>query len=340
MKPGKPTTFATVPSPSPTAHSGERHRLAFALPGNPVSCFVTFKLLVVPALEQMLGRPSGAATYARVDAEIAGPIEMDPVRPEYHRALARWSDGKIVAESTGFQRSSRIASVAGTNCFLEIPKRAGVLPKGTIVKALMLPSGGACSGLWPDPDGYPNQQVPAATETQASSRSPDASLASCTVRQMVGIVAVGAEGDAVVEDLCASLRASVDFAGLELLTRRCAQAAAVQEVCGAVTDLTSGLGPQGPQRCALVLVVSALGLGSADTAVISALQVLLVQGEAANVADLARRAGLSRTPLAMLAPIVAGVRNGCLVVTVPAVAASECAVAVLPLVGFAASHAH
>ena len=44
--------------------------------------------------------------------------------------LCFWSRG-IVAESTGFQRSSRIASIAEANCLLEIPKDKGALPKGT-----------------------------------------------------------------------------------------------------------------------------------------------------------------------------------------------------------------
>ncbi|CAJ1433353.1 unnamed protein product [Effrenium voratum] len=50
MKPGKPSTFATV---------GPRRRLFFGLPGNPVSCFVTFKLLAAPAIEKLRGRPLG-----------------------------------------------------------------------------------------------------------------------------------------------------------------------------------------------------------------------------------------------------------------------------------------
>lgn len=45
MKPGKPTTFATVPAPDT---SGDCDRLVFALPGNPASALVTFKLLVLP----------------------------------------------------------------------------------------------------------------------------------------------------------------------------------------------------------------------------------------------------------------------------------------------------
>ncbi|CAE7202458.1 CNX1 [Symbiodinium natans] len=152
MKPGKPSTFATVAGPE------AQSKLFFGLPGNPVSCFVTFKLLAAPALERLRGLPQADPIYPRVDAELAGSVEMDPVRPEYHRARARWESGRIVAESTGFQRSSRIASIAEANCLLEIPKNKGTLPKGTVVKALLLPHGSR--SLAPSPEGFPGVPRP------------------------------------------------------------------------------------------------------------------------------------------------------------------------------------
>lgn len=45
MKPGKPTTFGKI---------GET--LIFSLPGNPVSCFVTFNLLVLPSIKLLSGQ--------------------------------------------------------------------------------------------------------------------------------------------------------------------------------------------------------------------------------------------------------------------------------------------
>ena len=46
LKPGRPTAFAV----------GEDGTLVFALPGNPVSALMGFRLFVVPALDAMLGR--------------------------------------------------------------------------------------------------------------------------------------------------------------------------------------------------------------------------------------------------------------------------------------------
>ena len=52
MKPGKPTTFATIgasgASGASGAGGGEGGGLVFALPGNPVSCLVTTHLLLRP----------------------------------------------------------------------------------------------------------------------------------------------------------------------------------------------------------------------------------------------------------------------------------------------------
>ena len=50
MKPGKPLTFAVVPS-----SQGARRMLVFGLPGNPVSSLVTWHLVVVPVLRKLAG---------------------------------------------------------------------------------------------------------------------------------------------------------------------------------------------------------------------------------------------------------------------------------------------
>ena len=80
MKPGKPTTFATV------THPLTDHRcLCFALPGNPVSCLVTKALLVDPALRYMQGAKVQECLYPEVTVTIDTDLELDSERPEYHR---------------------------------------------------------------------------------------------------------------------------------------------------------------------------------------------------------------------------------------------------------------
>eukprot|EP00300_Choanocystis_sp_HF-7_P036931 c52890_g1_i1.p1 GENE.c52890_g1_i1~~c52890_g1_i1.p1 ORF type:complete len:436 (-),score=99.20 c52890_g1_i1:85-1335(-) len=141
MKPGKPTTFATVQGNvcNDQNEEIEKKLLVFALPGNPVSTHVTFNLLVVPALRAMQGFANACLPF--VQAAITSEIRLDPERPEYHRVVLTWSDeGHCYhAVSTGFQRSSRLLSLRSANGLLVLPAQPGTLQPGTLVKALILP---------------------------------------------------------------------------------------------------------------------------------------------------------------------------------------------------------
>jgi gephyrin len=66
MKPGKPTTFASVPSP---VHGG-RDKLVFGLPGNPASALVTFYVFVLPALRRLGGWKKESAELPRAPVEV------------------------------------------------------------------------------------------------------------------------------------------------------------------------------------------------------------------------------------------------------------------------------
>jgi len=59
LKPGRPTTFAV----------GDDGTLVFALPGNPVSALMAFRLFVVPAMDAMLGRDREVHPVRAIAAE-------------------------------------------------------------------------------------------------------------------------------------------------------------------------------------------------------------------------------------------------------------------------------
>lgn len=135
MKPGKPTTFATVPFKTNT---GEReNKVIFSLPGNPASAVVTYHLFVLPSLHQTAGiTPVG---LPRVKVVLDGPVKMDKQRAEFHRALVTaGADGLLHAASTGGQRSSRIGSFKGANALLCLPAGEGSVEKGQKVEALLM----------------------------------------------------------------------------------------------------------------------------------------------------------------------------------------------------------
>lgn len=136
MKPGKPTTFATVPVKN---NDGERvSKVIFSLPGNPASALVTFHLFVLPSLQQQAGQT--ARGLPRVPVILAHDFPQDP-RPEYHRAVvAVGQDGLLSATSTGGQRSSKVGSLRAANALLCIPSGKGTLEKGSRIEALLIGS--------------------------------------------------------------------------------------------------------------------------------------------------------------------------------------------------------
>ena len=78
MKPGKPTTFGVI-----------NEKLIFALPGNPVSCFVTFHLLVLPSIRLLCGQHPDHIFPQKMNVNLfPKTVSLDFERPEYHRAIA------------------------------------------------------------------------------------------------------------------------------------------------------------------------------------------------------------------------------------------------------------
>ena len=67
VKPGKPTTFATIPTPD-----GRTERVPlFALPGNPASALVTFHVFVIPALRRLGGWPQDRCRLPSVRVQVS-----------------------------------------------------------------------------------------------------------------------------------------------------------------------------------------------------------------------------------------------------------------------------
>ena len=139
MKPGKPTTFATIPyKPTTGDRNAARDQLLFSLPGNPASALVTTSLFVLPALQQLSGKPKPWG-LPRMKVVLGEQIRCDKSRPEYHRVkLQAGDDGRIYAYSTGGQRSSRVGSLNGAKGLLCLPAKEGVIDKGTLVDALLM----------------------------------------------------------------------------------------------------------------------------------------------------------------------------------------------------------
>jgi molybdopterin molybdotransferase len=125
LKPGKPFTFATI---------GDK--VAFGLPGFPVSSLVTFEVFVRPALRKMQGfsqlqRPS-------LPVRLGYDARATADRTEYQRVTLRREGQDLVAETTGSQSSSRLMSLAGAHALVRIPPGEKGMKAGTTVEAMIL----------------------------------------------------------------------------------------------------------------------------------------------------------------------------------------------------------
>ncbi len=146
LKPGKPFTFATLPSPlagegGPQGLRGGGRpdgdtKVAFGLPGFPVSSLVTFEVFVRPALRKMQGfaqlhRPT-------LPVRLGYDARSTPDRTEYQRVTLRREGRELIAETTGSQASSRLLSLAGAHALIRVPAGDQGLKSGSIVEAMIL----------------------------------------------------------------------------------------------------------------------------------------------------------------------------------------------------------
>lgn len=125
MKPGKPLNFAT-----------RGNTIIFGLPGNPVSSLVTCELFIRTAIRQMIGATNVDRPIVPVTLE-EGTSPSD--RIEYQRGIVSvGDDGRLIARSTGMQRSSRLASFIDANALLIIAPRETDYAAGETIDALLL----------------------------------------------------------------------------------------------------------------------------------------------------------------------------------------------------------
>jgi molybdopterin molybdotransferase len=129
LKPGKPFTFATLPA-------GEREKLAFGLPGFPVSSLVTFEVFVRPALRKMQGFANLRRPMLPVRLDYDARATAD--RTEFQRVTLRRDGSDLLAQSTGSQSSSRLMSLVGAHALVRIPPGDQGIRAGSIVDALIL----------------------------------------------------------------------------------------------------------------------------------------------------------------------------------------------------------
>ncbi len=130
IRPGGPTTFATLPDGRPW----------LALPGNPVSAFVTFHVFASAAIRQMSGdsRPEDSFRPARLgDGE---SVARHPTLDLYLRVTlsADPAGGPPIARLTGHQGSWVQSSIALADALAIVPAGEGTVDPGARLKMLLV----------------------------------------------------------------------------------------------------------------------------------------------------------------------------------------------------------
>ncbi|MEV1242727.1 gephyrin-like molybdotransferase Glp [Nonomuraea sp. NPDC050022] len=120
MQPGMPQGFGVV---------GEDQVPIFALPGNPVSSFVSFLLFVRPALQKMRGLP--VEPPETVSARVTGPLRSPSGRRSYLRGVLS-SDGTV--SPVRGQGSHQLAALASANALIVVPEDVTEVPAGAVVE--------------------------------------------------------------------------------------------------------------------------------------------------------------------------------------------------------------
>ncbi|MFF0222712.1 gephyrin-like molybdotransferase Glp [Streptomyces sp. NPDC004629] len=125
MQPGKPQGFGTV---------GPDHTPLLALPGNPVSSYVSFEVFVRPAIRTLMGltdvhRPRIRATLT-ADAALSSPKG----RRQFLRGT--YADGKVTP--VGGAGSHLVAALAHADALIVLPEDAESVEPGSEVEVVRL----------------------------------------------------------------------------------------------------------------------------------------------------------------------------------------------------------
>jgi molybdopterin molybdotransferase len=122
MKPGKPVVVSTL-----------HDRVIFGLPGNPVSCMVSFHLFVLPALRMAMGQERGLF-HGAIEVRLAAPLRSASDRRVYYRVHI---DADRIATPMRAQGSGVLTSMIEANG-LAIIEPNQTAAADDIVRALLI----------------------------------------------------------------------------------------------------------------------------------------------------------------------------------------------------------
>ncbi|MEV5470641.1 gephyrin-like molybdotransferase Glp [Streptomyces griseoincarnatus] len=125
MQPGKPQGFGSI---------GPDHTPLLALPGNPVSSYVSFELFVRPAIRTLMGLQD--VHRPRVRAELRAEKALTSPKGRRQFLRCRYADG--VVTPVGGAGSHLVAALAQANALVVVPEDVEDVAPGTEVEVVLL----------------------------------------------------------------------------------------------------------------------------------------------------------------------------------------------------------
>jgi molybdopterin molybdotransferase len=126
MKPGKPVVLSSI-----------RGRLYFGLPGNPVSCMVSFLLFIAPAIRKAMGQTINLLPPI-VRTRIAAPLKSRGDRRNYMRARVVARDGELVSQPMVSQGSGVSTSMVQANGLVIVESGITAVEAGSMVQTVLV----------------------------------------------------------------------------------------------------------------------------------------------------------------------------------------------------------
>ncbi|MFD8753184.1 gephyrin-like molybdotransferase Glp [Kitasatospora sp. NPDC059577] len=128
MQPGKPQGFGRI--------GGADGVPLLALPGNPVSAYISFELFVRPVIRTMLGAADVHRPVVRALCPVA--LRSPAGRRQFLRGRYSAADGTV--EPVGGAGSHLVGALARADCLITVPEDVTELPAGSAVDVVLLDS--------------------------------------------------------------------------------------------------------------------------------------------------------------------------------------------------------
>ncbi|KDN83930.1 gephyrin-like molybdotransferase Glp [Kitasatospora cheerisanensis] len=126
MQPGKPQGYGRI--------GGDQGVPLLALPGNPVSAYISFELFVRPVIRTMLGAPDVHRPVVR--AATTAALRSPAGRRQFLRGRYHPADGTV--SPVGGEGSHLVGALAKADCLITVPEDTTAVPAGSAVDVVLL----------------------------------------------------------------------------------------------------------------------------------------------------------------------------------------------------------